>query len=303
MVSEMIIDTHCHVWDEESISDELRGILIATAEKHNFDLSLILNATPKRLIKEMDEAGIDKAVILALDYEYLFRGNISYKEYNDKVAGYVKDFPDRLIGLAGIDPRRGKEAIQELERCIGELGFAGVKLWPLMGFYPDDPKFYPFYERVEELGAVILCHTGSGPQKTYLKYCRPAYVDTVAVDFPKIKIMMAHMGDPWTNEAMTVASKNPNVYIDISAWEPVFKFDPSTFFQTLVQAKMTCGINKILFGTDWPLFSPILSLERWVNGIKKMELPPPLKLMGLPEFNEEEKKKILGGNAAKIFDL
>ncbi|MEE9377303.1 MAG: amidohydrolase family protein [Candidatus Lokiarchaeia archaeon] len=299
----MIIDTHCHVWDEESLSDELRGLLNAIAEKNKFDLSLILNATPERLIKEMDEAGVDKAVILALDYEYIFRGRMSYKEYNDKVAGYIKDFPDRLIGLAGIDPRRGKEAIQELERCIGDLGFAGVKFWPLMGFYPDDPKFYPFYERVEELGVVILCHTGGGPQRTYLKYCRPAYVDTVAVDFPKIKIMMAHMGDPWTNEAMTVAAKNPNVYIDISGWEPVFKFDPFTFFQTLVQAKMTCGIDKILFGTDWPLFSPILSIERWVKGIKKMELPTPLKLRGYPEFNEEEKNKILGGNAAKIFNL
>ena len=302
-MSKLIIDTHCHVWDEESLSDELRSILNTTAEKYKFDLSLLLDATPERLIKEMDEAGIDKTVILALDYEFLFRGNISYKEYNDKVAGYVKDFPDRLIGLAGIDPRRGKAAIQELDRCIEELGFAGVKLWPLMGFYPDDPKFYPFYERVEELGAVILCHTGSGPQKTYLKYCRPAYVDTVAVDFPKIKIMMAHMGSPWTDEAITVASKNPNVYVDISAWEPIFKFDPLTFFQTLVQAKMSCGVDKILFGTDWPLFSPILSLERWVEGIKKLKLPPLLKSMGVPEFTEEEKSKILGGNAAKIFDL
>ncbi len=92
----------------------------------------------------MDEAGIDKKVILALDYVYLFRGDMSYKEYNDKVAGYVKDFPDRLIGLAGIDPRRGKEAIQELERCIGKLGFAGVKLWPIMGFYPMIQNFTPF---------------------------------------------------------------------------------------------------------------------------------------------------------------
>lgn len=299
----MIIDTHCHVWDEESVSDELRAMLIGTAEKFNFDVSLILDGTPERLIKEMDEAGIDKTVILGLDYEYLFRGHVSYKEYNDRVAGYVEDHPDRLIGFAGIDPRRGKEAIKELERCIGELGLAGVKLWPLMGFYPDDPKFYPFYERVEELGAVILCHTGAGPQKTYLKYCRPAYVDTVAVDFPKIKIMMAHIGDPWTSEAITVAGKNPNVYIDVSAWEPVFKFAPFAFFQTLVQAKMTCGIDKILFGTDWPLFSPILSLEQWVKGIKNIELPSPLKLMGLPEFTEEEKSKILGGNAAKIFDL
>ena len=71
----------------------------------------------------MDEAGIDKTVILGLDYEYLFKGKISYKEYNDYVANILKEYPDRFIGFAGIDPRRGKEAIQELERCIGELEF------------------------------------------------------------------------------------------------------------------------------------------------------------------------------------
>lgn len=144
----------------------------------------------------MDEAGIDKTVIFGLDYEFRFRGKVGYKEVNDIVARYVNDYPDRLIGLAAIDPRRGETAIDELERFMEELGFVGVKLWTLTGFYPDDPKFYPFYQRVEELGGVLLYHTGMGPSMTYLKYCRPEYVDTVAVDFPKIKIIMAHIGDP-----------------------------------------------------------------------------------------------------------
>ncbi|MBA7507506.1 hypothetical protein ES706_06225 [subsurface metagenome] len=299
----MIIDGHCHVWDEESLSKELRAILVSIAKQFNFDPNLILNGTPERLVEEMDEAGIDKTVIVALDYQYLFRGKVSYREYNDMVAEMFNEYPDRLIGFAGIDPRRGKEAIQELERCIEELGFKGVKLWPLTGFYPDDIKYYPFYERVEELGAVVFCHTGEGPPKTYLKYCRPVYVDTIAVDFPKIKFIMAHMGNPWTNEAISVATKNPNVYLDISAWEPTFKMVPFAFFQTLVQAKLSCGIEKILFGTDWPLFTPILSLKKWVRGIKKMKLPPPLQLMGLPEFTDEEKNKILGENAAKVLGL
>ncbi|MFX1366730.1 MAG: amidohydrolase family protein [Promethearchaeota archaeon] len=299
----MIIDTHCHIWPEELLSGKLQDILIATAKQLKFDYHLILNGTPERLIPEMNEAGIDKTVIFGLDYEFRFRGKIGYKEFNDIVAGYVNDYPDRLIGFAAIDPRRGEAATQELERCVEELGFSGVKLWTLTGFYPDDPKFYPFYKRVEELGSVLLYHTGMGPSMTYLKYCRPEYVDTVAVDFPKIKIIMAHMGDPWINEAIAVATKNPNVYIDISAWEPVFKMAPFAFLQTLVQAKQSCGIDKILFGSDWPMFTPILSLEKWVKGIKTMKLPPPLKLMGLPEFTEEEKNKILGGNATKIFGL
>lgn len=206
------------------------------------------------------------------------------------MADILKEYPDRFIGFAGIDPRRGKGAIKELERCVEELGFGGVKLWPLTGFYPDDPEFYPFYERVEDLGVPILCHTGMGPPKTYLKYNRPEHIDKIAVDFPKIKFQIAHIGNPWTSEAIAVAAKNPNVYLDISMWEVHFKMAPFAMFQTLVEAKMACGTEKILFGSDWPLFAPILSLKEWVDGIKTMELPPPLQMMGLPEFTEEEKK-------------
>lgn len=299
----MIIDVHCHVWEEQYLSEDLRAILVGIAKRLNFDLNLILDAGPERLVSEMDDAGIDKTVILGLDYEFLFKGKVSYIEYNNKVAGYVDEYPDRLIGFAGIDPRRGKEAIVELERCIEELGFKGVKLWPLTGFYPDDMQFYPFYERVEDLGATILCHTGLGPTKTYLKYNRPMYVDTIAVDFPNINIIMAHMGDPWINEAIAVARKNPNVYLDISGLEPILKNAPLVFFQNLFEAKMSCGIDKILFGSDWPLFTPILSLQQYVEGIKKMEVPPPMKLMGVPEFTTEELNKILGDNATNQLGL
>ncbi len=299
----LIIDAHCHIWDKDLMSDELIKIIYDICKQYNFNPDDLVNGTADRLIREMDEAGIDKTVILGLDYEFLFKGKVSYKEYNDYVANIIKEHPDRFIGLAGIDPRRGKEAIQELDRCIEELGLKGVKITPLTGFYPDDPLFYPFYERVDELGVIILCHTGEGPPGTYLKYCNPIYVDKVAVDFPDIKIIMAHIGSPWTSEAISVATKNVNVYIDISAWEPVFKMVPIAFFQTLIQAKLSCGIDKILFGTDWPLFTSMVSLKEWVEAIKKMKLPPPLKLMGLPEFTEEEKNKILGENAAKVLGL
>ena len=299
----LIIDSHCHFWEADLVSDDFKEVLSAIAKQFNFDYSLLSNGNAERLINEMDEAGIDKTVLLALDGEFIFRSKVTYKEYNDLLQNYMKKYPDRFIGFAGIDPRRGKEAIKELERCINDLGCSGVKLWTLTGFYPDDVNFYPFYERVEELGATILCHTGLGPTGTYLKYCQPVYVDKVAVDFPKINFIMAHMGTPWTKEAIAVATKNPNVYLDISAWEPQLKRAPFAFFEALIEAKMSCGIDKILFGTDWPLFTSILSLKDYVDGIKKMKLPPPMKMMGLPEFNEEEKNKILGENAKKLFGL
>jgi predicted TIM-barrel fold metal-dependent hydrolase len=299
----MIIDIHCHVWEEKYISGELEQIIVNIAKKYDLNPNLFIDGNPDRLVKEMDEAGIDKTVIVALDFDFKFKGKINFQGYNDKVAEYRDKYPERLIPFAGIDPRRGVAAIDELERCIIDLGFQGIKLWPLAGFYPDDLTFYPFYERIQELGIPVFCHTGEGPPGTYLKYCQPMYVDKIAVDFPKIKFILAHLGKPWVNEAISVANKNSNVYLDISSWEPILKIAPTSFIQTLVQAKMTCGVEKILFGTDWPLFSPILCLKKWVKGIQKLKVPPPLQLMGLPEFTEEEKSKILGENAKRVLNL
>jgi len=299
----LIIDAHCHIWEEELMSEELRKIILDICAQHDFDPPQLLDGTVERLIREMDEAGIDKTVIVGIDYGYLFRGKIPAKEYNDYVANLIQEYPDRLIGLAGIDPRRGKEAIQELERCMNELGLSGVKLWPQTGFYPDEYSYFPFYERAQELGATILCHTGAPPPGTYLKYCHPVNLDKVAINFPDLKIIMAHVGDPWISEALTVATKNGNIYFDISGWEGQFKFAPVALMQTLAQAKLGCGIKKVLFGSDWPLFTPIVPLKDWVEGIKKLKLPPPLKLMGLPELNQEEKQMILGENAANIYNI
>lgn len=297
----MIIDVHCHMWEEKILSDEMKEGFKNLANQFKYDASLITNINPEKLIQQMDEAGIDKTVLLALDYGLNIKAKL-YKFYNNYIAGIIKKHPDRLIGFAGIDPRRGKEAITEIERCV-DMGLKGVKLWPLTGFYPDDPEFYPFYERVQELNLPILCHTGSCPPGTYMKYNKPMYVDTVAVDFPKIKIIMAHIGTPWEIEALFVAAKNKNVYVDISSWQMPFIRAPFVFFQTLIQAKRICRVEKILFGSDWPLFIPHLSQKKWVQTIKKLEIPQPMKLMGASDFTDEEKNMILGGNAQKVLNL
>ena len=299
----MIIDAHCHIWEKKHLGSvqikEFQGL----AKKWGWDLELLMDGTADRLISEMDEAGIDQAIVLALDAEFMITDGVTAKEYNDYVAQQLRAYPDRLIGFCGIDPRRGRDAIHELERCVGDLGFRGVKLWPLTGFYPDDPAFYSFYERVQEMGISILCHTGRGPSSTYLKYNRPAYVDTIAVDFPHIPIIMAHIGIPWTQEAFAVAGKNPNVYVDLSSLQSLYKQAPVVFFQTLSEAKMTCGVEKILFGSDWPLFTPFCPQPEWVDAIQTMALPPPLQAMGVPEFTEAEKRLILGGNAKKALGI
>jgi predicted TIM-barrel fold metal-dependent hydrolase len=301
----LIIDAHCHIWEKRLLPKVFLEPFRQLAKALGCDPQLLLDGSAERLIREMDEANIDKSVLLAWDTTLTFPGGVYFKDYNDYVAKILRENPRRFIGFCGIDPRRGMEAIQELERCAGDLGFQGVKLFPLTGFYPDDPAFYPFYERVEDLGVSILCHTGRSWHTTYLKYSQPVYLDKIAVDFPHISFIMAHLGYPWIQEAISVAAKNPNVYADLSALQSYFMRAPGVMFRILAEAKQMFGSlpRKILFGSDWPCFTSLYSQREWVERVKTMELPRHLKEMGLSSFTDKEKKMILGGNAKKIFNL
>jgi len=115
---------------------------------------------------------------------------------------------------------------------------------------------------------------------------------------------MAHAGNPWVEEALTVALKNPNVYLDLSALQPMALNFPLGLAQLLSQAKlMHRGVSKVLFGSDWPLFSEICSQKAWVDTIRNMSHPVPLEMMGLPALTEEDKEQILGLNAKKALKL
>jgi len=300
----VIIDAHSHIWEEKLVSGDLKNLLETLTERFKpDDPSQIRNGSIDRLIGEMDAAGIDKTVLLGLDVGLAFTSELGVREYNDYVADIVREHPERIIGFAGIDPRRGKEGIVELQRCY-DKGLRGLKLWTLTGFYPDDEAYYPLYEKVAELGIPMLIHTGSGPPKTYMKFNKPLYVDKVAVDFPEINIIMAHIGAPWVDEAVAIVIKNSNVYVDISAWEPVVKAAPIALCQALTQIKMATGsLRQVLFGTDWPLFTPIMSLKQWVEAIRTLEMPAPLQMMGLKDFTEEDRRLILGENAVHALGL
>ncbi len=302
----MIIDAHCHIWERDLMKGDLADFIDSVIKELEVkDKEKLYDGGIERLIKDMDEGGIDKTVILPIDFEFLYTGGgFTFQAYNDLAGEYFKRFPNRIIPFAGIDPRRGAAAVGELKRCVEEMGFSGLKLWTVTGFVPDEEAYYPLYEEAARLGITILVHTGMGPGNTYLKSCRPVFVDKMAVDFREINFIMAHVGTPWVEEALAVSLKNPNVYVDISAWQGPYARFPMGFSQVLAQAKlMHGGVHKVLFGSDWPLFSEIYSQKEWVEAIKTMTFPAPLQLMGLPEITAEDKEMILGNNAVTLFQI
>lgn len=146
---------------------------------------------------------------------------------NDEVLQLGAEHSDVIIPFASVDPRRGTEAVAEARRLIGSYGVRGFKFHPtLQQFYPNDERYYPLYEVIQDSGAIAIFHTGQtaigagqpGGGGVRLKYSNPLCHDDVAADFPELKIVLAHPSVPWQDEALAIAVHKPNVYIDLSGW-------------------------------------------------------------------------------------
>jgi hypothetical protein len=230
------------------------------------------------------------ALLLSIDSETT-TGEIP--DSNDYISSVVKKYPDVFIAFAAIDPWKGIEAVEELERSVLELGLKGLKLHPVQqAFFPNDEKIYPLYEKCSELSVPVLFHTGMAASGTgtpgggglKLKYSAPIPgMDDVAADFPDLKIILAHPGWPWIDEQIAVALHKPNVFIDLSGWMP--RYIP----KNLIEESITRLNGKVLFGSDYPFITP----ERWINDWDRLSIP---------NVSKDLEKNIFLNNALKIFE-
>lgn len=227
------------------------------------------------------------AVIFPVDCER----ETGYRRYrNEEVAELAAANSDALIPFASIDPAKGKLGAREARRLISDFGIKGFKFHPTMqGFYPNDRNAYTLYEAIAESGGIALFHTGQtgvgagmrGGNGMRLKFSNPMHIDDVAVDFPDMKIILAHPSFPWQEEALAVATHKPNVYIDLSGWSPKY-FPP-----ILVRYANTILREKMLFGSDWPMITP----DRWLDDFAKIDI------------KDDVRPLILKDNAIKLLQL
>jgi predicted TIM-barrel fold metal-dependent hydrolase len=213
-----------------------------------------------------------------------------YRRYrNEEVAELAAEHQDVLIPFASIDPAKGRLGAREARRLVAEFGIRGFKFHPTMqGFYPNDRSAYVLYEAIAEAGVPALFHTGQtgvgagmpGGNGMRLKYSNPLYLDDVAADFPDLPIILAHPSFPWQEEALSVATHKPNVYIDLSGWSPRY------FPKILVQYANSILRKKMLFGSDWPMITP----ERWLADFATIEIKPEVR----PLILKENAARLLG---------
>jgi uncharacterized protein len=244
-------------------------------------------ATPIEVfIRELDTMGVEKAVIFNLDEETPsgLKGLP-----NDYYADVVRRYPDRFIGMAGIDPLKGMAAVREIRRSY-DLGLRGIGVRPFMfGIPPNHAKMYPLYTACVDMDIPIWFHTGINYSTNNMEVERPIYFDIVAQDFPELKIIAGHGGWPWVPEMMAVARRNANVYIDIASIEPKYLGMPGSGWETLINLGNSILQDKILFGSTWLFMGR--TIKQLADGV--MDLP----------LKETVKRKWLYDNAARLFGL
>jgi uncharacterized protein len=231
----------------------------------------------EQLVHLMDKAGVDRVMLCA------WHRPGKWVVSNDTIAAFVRQFPERFVGVAAVNLEKPVEAVHELERAVKELGFKALRVVPWLWNRPPNDKFYfPLYVKCIELNIPFCTQVGHTGPLMPSETGRPVpYLDEVALTFPELRIVAGHIGHPWTDEMIGVAWKHENVYIDTSAYAP--RYYPSQ----LVHYVKTYGQDKVLFGTNFPQ----LSWERCVQQVQEMDLP------------KEIHTKFLGRNARRVFQL
>jgi predicted TIM-barrel fold metal-dependent hydrolase len=258
-----------------SIADYLRAM-------EPVDRTLAFGIAPRPWIKDRDL--VFKAGDMAVDG----------KNHNDVAAELHRAAPDKVIPFMSLHPM-DPGMNDEYDRAVGDLGCKGIKLGPnYQDFDPVGEDAFKLYARLEADNLPIVFHQGTSPmQDAPLRYAQPLVMDQVAIAFPDLKIVMAHLGHPWHNDCLAVVRKHPNVWADVSA-----QFYRPWSFWNGMQLFYEWGVTqKILFASDWPVTVP----QDNIDGLRN--LSKFAKDHHLPVIPEDEIEGIINRDALEILGV
>lgn len=253
-----------------------------------------IKASVKELIESMDEADIDKSLV--------FAGELNDCP-NDWMLEQIAPYKDRLYGVGAYHPVPGSLVeedpftanaigIQQVNYLVDlfiEGKIVAVKCYTGYDHYFPHEATY-LLKKMNEVKCPVIFHSGdclNSVKCAKLKYAHPLHIDEVAVDYPNINFIIAHVGNPWHRDTAEVVYKNSNVYTDISGFVyGSFTAESSKHFTKLISEfiEVAGGTDKLLFGSDWP----ISNQKSYVD-----------TLHGLPLDN---KNNIFSENARKVFN-
>ncbi|MHA1229930.1 MAG: amidohydrolase family protein [Candidatus Helarchaeota archaeon] len=311
----MIIDIHCHLGIPEMFpykyidlfAEHISKILPGITKEDVFKSDIMkrsFDGTPERLINEMDEAGIDKTVVFGVDWGLLLgEPKKSIEEYNKYIANAASEYSDRLIGFFTIDPRR-KNAIDLFEKAISKWELKGLKLHPTTGYSINDLSTRRLIEKAIEFDIPVISHLGYiFGLKGHL--ASVSQFDDLTNDYPDLRLALAHLNYGSVDELLFFMFAKANVYCDFCAYGQIMLMNsPIDFYKNMRYFMNFEGIrDRIMFGSDWPMTSNIMSLKDWVKKIQDLgndKLTNILENLGYKKFKKSEINKLLGKNAERF---
>jgi predicted TIM-barrel fold metal-dependent hydrolase len=244
-------------------------------------LTVLGNESVEETVAEMDET----------DVEYMFMDqNMMWSQREsrlisavtiDELSEMVDESDGRIIAGVGYNPNRIQESLERIERAVTELGFKYVWFHPMSwGLKPSDEKCYPLYSKCIELDIPVALQTGQSAEPLPSEPGHPMYSDQVAIDFPKLELVLTHTGWPWTEEWCSMLWRHPNVYGNIGAYYPNHMPDEQVEFIDSGRIR-----DKVLWATNG------LDLGRHKEEFLALDI------------REETKRKVLRENAVELFNL
>jgi uncharacterized protein len=280
----LITDCHVHIEPYEMFRPE--ALALMKAKRPNFAEIEAYARSASAFLKYLDRCGVERAALI----NYVAPEVMGFTSaVNQFVADYVKEDPRRLIACGSLHPRHTVNILADVEEIL-RLGIRMIKIHPPHQLlYPNDylrgvKELEIIYRAAEANGIPVMVHTGTSVfPGARNKFGDPIYVDDVAVDFPKLKILLAHGGRPlWMDTAFFLIRRHPNVYLDMSGIPPKKLLQ---YFPRLSEI-----VHKTLFGTDWP--GPgVPDIKQNIEEFRKLPIP------------EEMRDQILSRTAASIWPV
>jgi hypothetical protein len=269
---------HCYLREHRSPEDDAiqrrRGVL-GTGD-----------ADPALHQAMMEEAGVEQFVVVAIPR----RDDLETP--HEFIADYVGRYPGRAVGFGSVHPDY-PGAAAEFERSVTELGLNGLKLSPTyQAIDPRSTNCYRIYEIATHLEVPVMFHCG-GAYTGSLEWADPCLLDKVALDFPEMKIIVAHFGQPYMEQTAILMRKNENVFADLSARY----HRPWQLYHGIMIAIEYRVVDRLLFGSDFPVrttaqaMADFRGINDWGAGVNMPRIPEetieaimyerPLSLLGI----------------------
>lgn len=280
----MIVDVHSHAWQyPQHFTDDFRQQAKRARAGQEVDLTV-----------RYDEY---QASATLADRTIVFGGKarLSGLWVDDSyVADYVATAPEKLIGFLALDPTQDGWQ-DELRIGHRELGLRGIKLMPMYaGCRPDDERLDELWRYATEHQLPVLLHTGTTfLSQAPLDCTLPRHLDRVAMRFPEVRIIAAHLGHPYEPECVAVIRKHPNVYSDVSA----LHYRPFQLYNSLILVQEYGVWDKLLFGSDYPF----TTVDASVAGLRSLNQQ--LEGTRLPRLDEQQIEALIHRDSLAILGL